>query len=315
MINFEDIYRLYNIDKNYLSILSTFAAPWKYNSTLLWRSSDTYEAFIKTPVDDYKFQYWKDKNIEYRYNDLGFRSDIDFKNLERGSVFLGCSFTEGVGLPIESTWGYKVADALGTPFINLGIAGKGVDTAYRNLIAASKKFKIDNIFLFIPPLYRQEFLVEDNEWFTSYIKGWKTNKYIYNTAHGGILNHWSEGKVEEQHKDFFNSFLFGSNKQAITYSFKVVQAIQSVADSIGTNLYCLGYEQFNSKKEQNIAKDISDDICEFIPARDTHWDSKMHHHIANTFLELKGGVPLPKPKKEEIKEDTSSLPPKRQNLI
>lgn len=321
MIKFNDIHKLYNIQEGDLSILSTFSAPWKRNGTLQWRSSDTYESFIVTPTDDFKFQYWKDKDIEYRYNDYGFRTDIDFKNLERGSVFLGCSFTEGIGLPVESTWGYKVANTLNTPFINLGVAGKGVDTAYRNLVAASRKFKIDNVFLFIPPLYRQEFLVEDNEWFTSYIEDWNNDKFVYNIAHGGIMQHWSEGKIEDQHRDFFNSFVFGSHRQAVTYSFKTVQAIQSLANSIDTNFYCLGYEQFNTQKQHNIAEGIPDDICEFIPARDTHWNSKVQHLIADEFIKLTGVVDLPKKEKPVekppvIKEKQHVEPkPKTQSLI
>lgn len=315
MIKYEDINSLYGIEDNYLSILHTYAAPWKRDNTQLWRSSDEYESFIKIPVDDYKFQYWKDKEVEYRYNDYGFRTDVDFSQLDRGSIFLGCSFTEGIGLPIEMTWGYKVASALGTPFINLGVAGKGVDTAYRNLLAAVKDFKIDNVFLFIPPLYRQEFIVEDNEWFTSYINKWRNDKGILNIAHGGILKHWVEGGIAEEHKDFFNSLMFGSHKQAIAYSFKTVQAIQQVANTIGTNFYCLGYEQFNTSKQEDRASKIPDDICEYVPARDRHWDSKRHHLIADSFLEMIGGIEPLRLYEDSVEEVKEEPPVNKQSLI
>jgi len=73
---------------------------------------------------------WLDSNnnivdIDYRINKQGFRCD-HFSD-EEGILFLGCSFTFGVGLHEHQTWAYKVAEHFGVKCWNLGIPGHGLD--------------------------------------------------------------------------------------------------------------------------------------------------------------------------------------------
>ena len=64
-------------------------------------------------------------DIDYKINKQGFRCD-HFSD-EEGILFLGCSFTFGVGLHEHQTWAYKVADNYNTKCWNLGIPGHGFD--------------------------------------------------------------------------------------------------------------------------------------------------------------------------------------------
>ena len=41
-------------------------------------------------------------SIEYKLNNEGFRTPDDFNSMDEGNIFLGCSHTFGVGLPIEN---------------------------------------------------------------------------------------------------------------------------------------------------------------------------------------------------------------------
>ena len=73
---------------------------------------------------------WLDSNnnivdIDYRINKQGFRCN-HFSN-EEGILFLGCSYTFGVGLHEHQTWAYKVAEKYNTNCWNLGIPGHGID--------------------------------------------------------------------------------------------------------------------------------------------------------------------------------------------
>ena len=61
---------------------------------------------------EFNLVFWVDKKIEYKYNNEGFRVPYNFNDKDSGIVTLGCSFTEGVGLPYEYTWGYKLAKHL-----------------------------------------------------------------------------------------------------------------------------------------------------------------------------------------------------------
>lgn len=76
---------------------------------------------------------WRIDSIEYRYNNYGFRSDDDWDicHKGKGAMFLGCSITEGIGLNIEQTWGYRMSKILGGKFYNLGQSGTGIETQYR----------------------------------------------------------------------------------------------------------------------------------------------------------------------------------------
>jgi len=46
-------------------------------------------------------------------------------------MFLGCSFTVGIGLDLESTWPVNVANSLNLECLNLGQGGGAMDTAFR----------------------------------------------------------------------------------------------------------------------------------------------------------------------------------------
>ena len=95
--------------------------------------------------------------ITYEFNSDGIRDeDLSLKPNEV-NVHLGCSFTEGTGLPIEYTWPYFLDKHLNYPSINAGMGGTGLMTQFRILIYLSTRFKIKNVFhLFHTSSYRYE---------------------------------------------------------------------------------------------------------------------------------------------------------------
>lgn len=97
-------------------------------------------------------------SFNYAWNNNGFRTN-DFSTIDMNkpkSIFLGCSFTSGIGLPERDIWATKVYNHLKTKnknmqYINLGVAGTSID--YITLIAskAISKWKPDHVFLYTPP--------------------------------------------------------------------------------------------------------------------------------------------------------------------
>lgn len=71
------------------------------------------------------------RKLEYTFNSDGFRSD-EF-DTGAGAVFVGCSFTLGVGVDEHETWARIVADQIGLKCYNLGIGGASMDTMFRVL--------------------------------------------------------------------------------------------------------------------------------------------------------------------------------------
>ncbi len=102
------------------------------NQELAWLPSDTswhYRDNLNTRYQELLDNNWIDKKFIYKFNSHGFRCE-EFTN-DDNIMFLGCSFTCGIGLPVEDTWAYIVAKNLNLKCNNLSIGGTGPDTAFR----------------------------------------------------------------------------------------------------------------------------------------------------------------------------------------
>jgi hypothetical protein len=103
------------------------------NQTLLWHGTDREELYQHNLINNLEMlqhHNWIDCPITYKFNSYGFRSD-EFNSGELGVMFIGCSHTVGIGLPLESTWPYIVSTSLKLKNYNLGIGGASNDTAFR----------------------------------------------------------------------------------------------------------------------------------------------------------------------------------------
>jgi hypothetical protein len=86
---------------------------------LQWLPSDTEELFIKNKekrLEELKTGGWLNTEIEYSFNNYGFRSE-EFDTTP-SILYLGCSFTVGIGLRIEHTWPYLVSTAMNLKCFN-----------------------------------------------------------------------------------------------------------------------------------------------------------------------------------------------------
>jgi len=105
------------------------------NSLEYWQSTDNQNNFRrflkhKKTRELLKFNdYDENTIIEYRGNNYRFRGNDIKTNLD-SLVVLGCSFTEGIGLNFEHTFGYICAEELGLYYINLGKGATGPITSF-----------------------------------------------------------------------------------------------------------------------------------------------------------------------------------------
>jgi len=75
---------------------------------------------------------WKDVDIEYKFNSLGYRS-IELESLSEKYIWCtGCSYTEGVGLHVRQTWPDRLATLMGTDYYNAAKGGSGPDVMTLN---------------------------------------------------------------------------------------------------------------------------------------------------------------------------------------
>ena len=135
----------------------------KTNTILKWYPNDTEELFIiNKRKNDPMLTPWLNKEILYSLNDYGFRTPQKFKGLQdkknKRLVVFGCSFTFGIGINLEDTWGYLMAKELGYELFNLSVPGGSMDSASRVALVWLDKIKPDLVILQQPELSRREYV-------------------------------------------------------------------------------------------------------------------------------------------------------------
>ena len=163
------------------------------NKTVAWHSTDNKQNFEKNikNLDCAKMLTnagWTDSNVEYRFNNYGFRTDDDFDldNPAPGIITIGCSYTEGIGINVEDTWGYKICQKLGCKFYNLGQSGTGIEAQYRLLKAWAPILKPIAILSQGSWNNRYEFIIGDNIVF---------------------VNPWSVEMFDKNHSNFYTKLV------------------------------------------------------------------------------------------------------------
>jgi hypothetical protein len=139
------------IDHDYM------AYPTIRSQVINWLNSDKQEVY-NNPANRKLLKRWDwlNKKVEYTINYYGFRSDEFTAEPNQSILFLGCSYTAGIGLPIEQTWAYQVATHLGLAMYNLGIGGGSCNSCYRIGSHWIPKLKPRHVFVLYPFAHRLE---------------------------------------------------------------------------------------------------------------------------------------------------------------
>lgn len=101
-------------------------------------SEETLERNRKSQPADW---IYRTETITYQYNSNGHRC-IDIDELPEDYIlFTGCSHTEGIGLQLEKTYPYLVAQHFNKAYYNLALGGSGPDLAMINMLGFLSKAK------------------------------------------------------------------------------------------------------------------------------------------------------------------------------
>lgn len=107
------------------------------NKSIEWLAPDTLENYKS--ISSKFTNLYSQHDIEYKFNSHGFRCDEFDLPSELPIVFLGCSFTEGIGVRQNETWSHLLLEKIkqktnkNIPYWNLSLASTGIDTQARNL--------------------------------------------------------------------------------------------------------------------------------------------------------------------------------------
>lgn len=222
------------------------------NKELFWLPTDTKERYNQNLKEHYNLldQFgWLDSTISYRFNSLGFRSE-EFSQCDN-AVFLGCSHTVGVGLPIENTYPYYVSKALGLKCYNLGIGGGSLDLAFRLSYYLLKELRPKIVFLLCPSRFRIE-LFEGQDLISFLPADPTTHKnlsYFYKCFLENDTNHFM-------------------NQQ------KNILAIQHLCKNLDIKFVCINDPQAIDKNKIDLARDLM------------HKGPKSQFNLAQQFLSM-----------------------------
>jgi hypothetical protein len=129
--------------------------------TLEWLPTDTQELFGKLVQDPNHRAYFAEQGwlepgaISYKINSEGFRCE-EFAVDEPCMIALGCSYTVGIGLPIDVIWPTLVGRELGLKVYNLAWGGNSTDTCFRLARYWIPKLKPSVVAMLAPPRSRIE---------------------------------------------------------------------------------------------------------------------------------------------------------------
>lgn len=115
----------------------------RFNTTI-----KRYHRTFKTNDVKELVEYYTKNPISYKINSLGFRdAELDTKENKDITVFLGCSFTFGNGLPEDKVWTRYVKEGLSFKnTINAATPGTGPLTHLRTLLYLLQNFDVKRVF-------------------------------------------------------------------------------------------------------------------------------------------------------------------------
>ena len=216
---------------------------------LHWYSPDTeqlYNQNIKLP-DNRQILLdndWIDAEIIYQINSEGFRTP-EFDPSKKRFMALGCSFTSGVGLPIDAVWPTLLSIDLGIEVDNLGVGG-----ASNGLI-----FRIARHWI---PILKPQFVVVQQTLSTRF----------------ELLDDYGHGQISSAHYqvELMPPNWWASDFNGLIDADRNELAIRYICSELNIPLYFLPYHEF----EKAIIRKIQD------RARDTmHPGKKTQRIIAN----------------------------------
>lgn len=147
------------------------------NTTAEWLPGDTVGRH--SPVNCDGVSNYTKTEITYKFNSHGFRSDEFDCAGDHRVLFMGCSFTEGIGLPLDEIYTHHVLSKIRNqprysdkvvPHLSVALGGSGTDTASRILFEYVDLIRPSRIIYVWPSWIRRDLIMsyENSMWLPAY---------------------------------------------------------------------------------------------------------------------------------------------------
>ena len=227
------------------------------NAKHFWYQTDSEEAFKKNLEkfpDHPTLTLYKDNPITYNINNLGFRSDFDYKAGQEGNLYIGCSSTEGIGLHFSDVFSSLVNKELEDGLlINLGLGGTGIDSWSRILLQYLDFFKIKRVFVLGYNWARYEFFNDDRYFKFSLNQDVKSNP------------------ITEPYFNFIRDFLYNDNYICHNYEIKI-NGMENICRKRNIPFYLVRGDDRRLKPIKSLGRDL------------LHFGPEYHRKIAKLFI-------------------------------
>jgi len=239
------------------------AYPWVANTTQLWLPPDTKELYnenlskpdTRSMLEKYG---WIDTPVEYSFNKYGFRcQEFDYNP---SIMFLGCSYTLGIGLPNQHTFAQIVADKLSLNNYNLTRCGVTPDGAFKTGYFWIKKLRPKIVVYGVHELSGFEVYNKNRRIQVVLNKVIQTNNNI------------SDIIVSK----FYNKFWKTSSLNYELNAIKNIMALRHICDSMGILFIHFDLHAYNEDKRCIDVIDYGRDLA--------HYGVKTHKGIAEYLL-------------------------------
>ena len=179
-------------------------------------SKELFEKNLKTKFKLLESNGWLNKEIQYKFNSEGFRSE-EFSS-KPGIIFLGCSHTFGTGLPLTETWPYRVATSLNLECYNLSIPGASNSLCFRMLYNYVNKINSNLIV-----------------WLRTYKERFEISEMNIDQPYQLLAN---DNRYTRRITNFYSTFL-GNDQNILTEFYKNTEAIKNLAHEHSKKLLIL----------------------------------------------------------------------------
>lgn len=228
------------------------------SQTLEWLPTDTKETFDRLMQEPQHQQYFAAKGwdqpgaITYQLNSEGFRC-AEFDD-QPCIVALGCSYTLGSGLPVESTWSSLVGQALNLPVANLAWMGYSADSCFRLAEYWIPRLNTKHVIMLTPFADRLEVLTESDA--ITYMPG-----NISSTASDQYLTHWMLNNENSRLNSTKNKLALTQLCKIHNVSCWIYDALTYMADSREKLEYARDYMHAGPRGHEILAERIINDIA------------------------------------------------------
>ena len=163
-----------------------------------------HKALSETEIKD------TDKSVEYKYNDMFFRSD-NFTTSHDGLhiLFSGCSESEGVGDNIENAWTNilynKISqDTKCSGFFNLSRSGWGWSKIITNALIYFEKYGYPDVYFILLPNHQRMHKFYKKDTGDSF---WKHEQLYPKGSYAKISNNNNNEKIFSEEKEYNEDFI------------------------------------------------------------------------------------------------------------